>query len=1328
MSRFVSACAFGAIAGAFLFSPAPAESQSNICNSGQLTCTLETRTNGGVSHACNDGVDNDGNGYIDLDDPHCQSEVLCQDGLDNDADGVLDGADSDCLCLRQASNLPNAPCTAGDISIAYTAAPVVSDGCINSSDDTIVATLTAAVTAHTPQRYDIGMWLLLSGGSALDGTLCTRQILQEVATVGGTPDRASGTGPYLNLDADRCGDELNGNTSTYIFPFTATLQCSDNFIPSGGQGGFIDIGQCGSWDNNSNTVCSNPTTALPGTGSKCRCERADTPIPGPNVRTVCGAFNTPSGLGANNSLDPGETAAFSLAFSNTVASCTPGSPVAPDTFGRNRCGTASFVRFAIDYTGNANTRGYFTYASGTTCADGVGGVDSGADCIPACTSTVEYPLVPGALCNDYANNRLIWAPRDQNPINAYGVVSPFSGSPLSLPFSYTLVSAATGPSINFDARIYWDDVLDTNANGSISATEAVDLTGAIAQTCTDCGCGTTLATTPVTLASFEAREDGRGVRFDWTTESEVGNVGFDLYALVEGERVRLNPAPIPATGSGSLAPQSYSATFPVPAKAESFELVDIDLKGERKSHGPFAADKRYGRPADTLPVDWPSIRREHGVAAHGAGPGRIRDSGRRALVEAAGAAAPVAIDLLVDRDGIYRVTYEALLAAGFDLKNVAANQLGLSSGATPVPIYVGANAKFGPGSYFEFLGQAVDTIYTKSNVYRLSTAVPGAARVRSSQERPSGAALSSYSETRRFGQDRAYEISVPGEDPFYDTRMLAWGGPGSWSYGFTVDGIAGSVPAALHVRLLGGATFYDANPDHRVEVSINGVPVGVATFDGLSVHEFEGQLGSGVLTEGANTMTLRMPGVPGTLFDLVYLDEFSVSYPRLFRAVNGRLDFAAAAGRFEVGDLPTANLVAYRLDATGMTRLERATAVADGGTFRAIVPGSGGAAKYAVASAERLLSPAEMRAARPSVDITSGSASYLVLSHSSFLGGLDALVAARRAQGHTVRVVDVEDVYAQFAGGRFGAEAIRDYVAYAHQNMGTRFVLLVGGDSYDYLGRLGSGAVSFLPTLYVQTSETVLHAPSDSAYADVDRDGVPDLAIGRFPVRTTAELANVVAKTLQYEANGYAATALLTADHSDPRANEQFGLATNRLADRLPTSWAVDKVYLDEWTLADARTALFWGLRQGTGLTTYMGHSGFSSWGSPMRPVSQRLFSLADIAALDNGGRPSVVAQFGCWNTYYVSPSSDSLGTRFVLADDRGAAAILGGATLVDDAEATEFGVYLMERLGAGGQTLGEAMLLAKRELASKSAVYRDISDVLYGWALLGDPGLRMAP
>jgi hypothetical protein len=75
---------------------------------------FQNRGNPCVYNECSDGLDNDGDGLIDLADPGCESATdfsehgdnACDDGLDNDADGLSDWpADPDCLDLTDTAEL-----------------------------------------------------------------------------------------------------------------------------------------------------------------------------------------------------------------------------------------------------------------------------------------------------------------------------------------------------------------------------------------------------------------------------------------------------------------------------------------------------------------------------------------------------------------------------------------------------------------------------------------------------------------------------------------------------------------------------------------------------------------------------------------------------------------------------------------------------------------------------------------------------------------------------------------------------------------------------------------------------------------------------------------------------------------------------------------------------------------------------------------------------------------------------------------------------------------------------------------------------------------------
>ncbi len=73
---------------------------------------------------CDDGVDNDGDGQIDEDDPDCApppgdegppGDPSCDDGLDNDGDGLIDEDDPDCVPPNEPPDCTRAAPTVGEL-------------------------------------------------------------------------------------------------------------------------------------------------------------------------------------------------------------------------------------------------------------------------------------------------------------------------------------------------------------------------------------------------------------------------------------------------------------------------------------------------------------------------------------------------------------------------------------------------------------------------------------------------------------------------------------------------------------------------------------------------------------------------------------------------------------------------------------------------------------------------------------------------------------------------------------------------------------------------------------------------------------------------------------------------------------------------------------------------------------------------------------------------------------------------------------------------------------------------------------------------------------
>jgi MYXO-CTERM domain-containing protein len=77
--------------------------QDGVFNFDESNAGTDPSNPGSVMGACNDGIDNDGDGAIDLADSGCPTgssnieNPQCSDGFDNDGDGLTDfGGDPDC--------------------------------------------------------------------------------------------------------------------------------------------------------------------------------------------------------------------------------------------------------------------------------------------------------------------------------------------------------------------------------------------------------------------------------------------------------------------------------------------------------------------------------------------------------------------------------------------------------------------------------------------------------------------------------------------------------------------------------------------------------------------------------------------------------------------------------------------------------------------------------------------------------------------------------------------------------------------------------------------------------------------------------------------------------------------------------------------------------------------------------------------------------------------------------------------------------------------------------------------------------------------------------
>ncbi len=286
-------------------------------------------------------------------------------------------------------------------------------------------------------------------------------------------------------------------------------------------------------------------------------------------------------------------------------------------------------------------------------------------------------------------------------------------------------------------------------------------------------------------------------------------------------------------------------------------------------------------------------------------------------------------------------------------------------------------------------------------------------------------------------------------------------------------------------------------------------------------------------------------------------------------------------------------------------------------------------------------------------------------------------------------------------------------------------MLIIGGDTYDYFNRLGLGSISDVPTLYRATNPYTAFAPVDAAFADVNDDGLPDLAIGRLPARTSGELAAMLGKALQSAPTG-TRRGLFVTERSSPEQNFSYSDEMDALIALSPPGWQTSaaRVYLDDYAtgntgVALARMDFAAYVNAGRDWVAFYGHASPSIWSNDNLLEANQLSAL-----LTNAASQPVVSEFGCWGGYFVEPSYSTMGHAWTGGVGHGARAMIASSSLTEKTSDIAFAKALFSELTVPGVRVGDALLDAKRTVHSTAP---EMQEVILGMTLLGDPTLRMS-
>jgi hypothetical protein len=378
-------------------------------------------------------------------------------------------------------------------------------------------------------------------------------------------------------------------------------------------------------------------------------------------------------------------------------------------------------------------------------------------------------------------------------------------------------------------------------------------------------------------------------------------------------------------------------------------------------------------------------------------------------------------------------------------------------------------------------------------------------------------------------------------------------------------------------------------------------------------------------------------------------------------------------------------------------------------------------------------------------------ADVVYIAPAGFHHPLAPLIARRRAQGHKVVVVDVQAIYDAWSFGQVDPEAIRAFLRYAaatwRRTPGA--VALVGDGTADPLGHTKHGDTNFIPPYLAMVDPWMGETACETCFAQLDggdalSDSLPDLALGRLPVKSVAELQALVSKIISYETTAggisWRSQALFVADNyldatGTPDSAGDFAGFADAGAALLPAGMETRRLYYDP---SPSRPAQPWRepgaaaayeqtlelLNAGAGLVTYVGHSHQWQWAvTDATSEPSYLLGLYDADDLTNAGRPFVLLEMTCLTAAFQTPaySATTIDERLLLAPG-GAVAVWGP---------TGLGVaHGHDALQHGFQTaLWQAPPMTARIGALTAAGYLELftnsgccQDALRTFALLGDP------
>lgn len=813
--------------------------------------------------------------------------------------------------------------------------------------------------------------------------------------------------------------------------------------------------------------------------------------------------------------------------------------------------------------------------------------------------------------------------------------------------------------------------------------------------------------------SFEATSYPNGQFLQWKTGREVDNLGFNIYREENGARMRVNPDLLAGSalrggvGVEIKAGESYVWWDRQGATANTrYWLETVDLSGHAVAYGPFSVTAGVGPPPRAEEAKLLS-------AMAGAFGGVTLPVERTAALPSAkppvfkGAATGPALKLGIGKEGWYRLDAAQLANTGVGRVDPRFLHLFVDGIEQPLSIRGEDDGSLDPGDAVEFYATGVASPYSDLRTYHLTVGASVGKRIKSSQfvGAPSSAAAFAFAVERKDRLIYVSSLRNGEEENFFGAPIASQ----PLTQTLSIDNLQ---PAASQTSIVDVAIQGLTLVPHAVAVELNGNLLGTISFDGQQKGTARYTIPTSLLASGVNEVRFTRHG---GATDISLVDSVRITYPRALAATNNALRYVAPGSQqtavtgFTSPDVRVFDVT----DPNSVVELRATVQGGSGGYTAAATPVGRGNRVMLALTADQASHPASVDVDRPSnLRQSTNGADLIIVTTRALAPSVEPLRQRRQSQGYAASVVDVDDIYDEFSFGQKTPYAIRSFLQYARTSWSRppRFVLFAGDASYDPKGFLGFGAFDLVPTRLIDTK--AMETASDDWLADFDRDGVADLAVGRFPARTPEALSHFVSRTLQYE-NASSSRSFVAASDVDDTFN--FTETSESILNTLPPGYTTHQIERGALDPDTARKQLLSAINEGQTFVHYAGHGSVTLWRGSF-------LTIGDVSGLTNTNRLHVFVGMTCLNGYFHDPLQPCLAEGMLAAPDGGAVAawVSSGITFPDGQSDIdrEFFRLVFGKAGTVALTLGEAAMRAK-------AATQD-ADVRATWIFLGDPTLRL--